>query len=215
MEKIARILSWVFIPLNAPVFAIAIAAYLQADDLTHRQEVIFLLRDEWKFMLLLLFAFFSVVIPSFTILFLRSSGYITTVMMDHRKERLLPSLFVNASAIALYFVLQTKDPDGLLPSAIYGLAIGSFTTVFICTIITQWWKVSLHAAGMGIITGFLFAYYGGLVFYEFWVLPLSLIASGLVMSARMYLGKHTLAQSLVGYFIGVFSLVITLILFKW
>jgi membrane-associated phospholipid phosphatase len=214
MEKLARILSWVFIPLNAPVFALAIAAYLQSDSLTQRQEVIFLLRDEWKFMLVLVFAFFSVVIPAFTILFLRSSGLITTVMMDNRKERLLPSLFVNASAIALYFVLQTKDPDSLLPSAIYGLAIGSFATVFICTIITQWWKVSLHAAGMGIITGFLFAYYGGLVFYEFWVLPLSLIASGLVMSARMYLGKHTLAQCLVGYFIGVVSLVITLILFK-
>lgn len=214
MEKLARILSWVFIPLNAPVFALAIAAYLQSDSLFQRQEVIFLLRDEWKFMLVLVFAFFSVVIPAFTILFLRSSGLITTVMMDNRKERLLPSLFVNASAIALYFVLQSKDPDSLLPSAIYGLAIGSFATVFICTIITRWWKVSLHAAGMGIITGFLFAYYGGLVFYEFWVLPLSLIASGLVMSARMYLGKHTLAQCLVGYFIGVVSLVITLILFK-
>lgn len=214
MEKLARILSWVFIPLNAPVFALAIAAYLQSDSLTQRQEVIFLLRDEWKFMLVLVFAFFSVVIPAFTILFLRSSGLITTVMMDNRKERLLPSLFVNASAIALYFVLQTKDPDSLLPSAIYGLAIGSFATVFICTIITQWWKVSLHAAGMGIISGFLFAYYGGLVFYEFWVLPLSLIASGLVMSARMYLGKHTLAQCLVGYLIGIVSLVITLILFK-
>lgn len=214
MEKLARILSWVFIPLNAPVFALAIAAYLQSDSLFQRQEVIFLLRDEWKFMLVLVFAFFSVVIPAFTILFLRSSGLITTVMMDNRKERLLPSLFVNASAIALYFVLQSKDPDSLLPSAIYGLAIGSFATVFICTIITRWWKVSLHAAGMGIISGFLFAYYGGLVFYEFWVLPLSLIASGLVMSARMYLGKHTLAQCLVGYFIGVVSLVITLILFK-
>lgn len=212
MNTLSRTLSWFFIPLNAPVIALAIVAYMPAYDPDTR-EVLFLLQDQWKELLLLLFAFFSIIIPSFTILFLKFSGAVSTVMMDNRKERTLPSIFVNVSAIALYFMLRSKDPYNALPTAIYALAIGSFLTVFICTVITQWWKVSLHAAGMGIITGFLLAYYSNMMLYDFWMLPVTLVASGVVMSARMYLGKHNLAQCLVGYLIGTTMLATCVLLF--
>ena len=214
MNQLSRILSWVFIPLNAPVFALLIAAYVPSDTVWERNEVIYLIPEDWKLLLLLMFGFFSILIPSFTILFLRYSGAITTVMMDSRKERMIPSFFVNVSAIALFYLVHLKDPDSRLPTAVYALTIGSFATVFICTIITQWWKVSLHAAGMGILTGFLFAYYTGLDYYTFWILPVALIMSGIVMSARIYLGKHSLAQCLVGYSIGVASLILSVLLFR-
>lgn len=215
MNQLSRILSWVFIPLNAPVFALLIAAYVPTDTVWERNEVIYLIPEDWKLLLLLMFGFFSILIPSFTILFLRYSGAITTVMMDSRKERMIPSFFVNVSAIALFYLVQLKDPDNRLPTAVYALTIGSFATVFICTIITQWWKVSLHAAGMGILTGFLFAYYAGLDYYTFWILPVTLIVSGIVMSARIYLGKHSLAQCLVGYSIGVAALTLSVLLFRY
>lgn len=215
MNLLSRILSWVFIPLNAPVFALLIAAYVPTDTVLERNEVVYLIPDDWKLLLLLMFGFFSILIPSFTILFLRFSGSITTVMMDSRKERMIPSFFVNVSAIALFYIVHQKDPNSLLPTAVYALTIGSFITVFTCTIITQWWKVSLHAAGMGILSGFLFAYYAGLDYYTFWILPATLIMSGIVMSARIYLGKHSLAQCLVGYFIGVAALVTTVLLFRY
>ena len=215
MNQLSRILSWVFIPLNAPVFALLIAAYVPSDTVWERNEVIYLIPEDWKLLLLLMFGFFSILIPSFTILFLRYSGAITTVMMDSRKERMIPSFFVNVSAIALFYLVQLKDPESRLPTAVYALTIGSFITVFICTIITQWWKVSLHAAGMGILTGFLFAYYAGLDYYTFWILPVVLIVSGIVMSARIYLGKHSLAQCLVGYSIGVAALTLTVLLFRY
>ncbi|MES2556930.1 MAG: phosphatase PAP2 family protein [Bacteroidota bacterium] len=214
MNQLSRILSWVFLPLNAPVFALLIAAYIPADTVVGRNEVVYLIPEDWKLLLVLMFGFFSVLIPGLTILFLRYSGAITTVMMDSRKERMIPSFFVNISAIALFYLVHLKDPGSLLPSAVYGLCIGSFATVFICTIITNWWKVSLHAAGMGILSGFLFAYYSGLDYYTFWILPATLIMSGIVMSGRIYLGKHSLAQCLVGYFIGVTALAATVLLFR-
>lgn len=212
METVSRTLSWIFIPLNAPVFALLIAAFVPADSVIDRTEIVYLIPPDWKNLLVLMFAFFSILIPSFTILFMRYSGAITTVMMDNRKERIIPSFFVNLSAVVLFYMVQMKDPDHLLPSAIYGLMIGSFTTVFLCTLITRWWKISLHAAGMGILSGFLFAYYWHIDYYYFWLLPASLIASGIVMSARIYLGKHTLEQCLAGFALGAISLVICVIL---
>lgn len=213
METVSRTLSWIFIPLNAPVIALLIAAYVPSDSVIDRMEIVYLIPPEWKNLLVLMFAFFSILIPSFTILFMRYSGAITTVMMDNRKERIIPSFFVNLSAVALFYLVQMKDPDHLLPSAIYGLMIGSFTTVFLCTIITRWWKISLHAAGMGILSGFLFAYYWHIDYYSFWLLPASLVMSGIVMSARMYLGKHTLEQCLAGFALGAVSLAICVTLF--
>lgn len=211
MEKLARTLSWLFIPLMAPVIALMIAVYVPADSVMDRNEILFLIPADWKNLLLIMFAFFSILVPSFTILFMRFSGTISTVMMDNRKERIIPSFFVNLSAAALYYMVEMKDPDHLLPSAVYGLMIGSFTTVFICTIITRWWKISLHAAGMGILSGFLFAYYWHIDYYFFWILPVSLLLSGIVMSARMYLGKHSLEQCLAGYAVGIVALVISII----
>jgi hypothetical protein len=105
MNQLSRILSWVFIPLNAPVFALLIAAYVPADTVVGRNEVVYLIPDDWKMLLLLMFGFFSILIPSFTILFLKYSGAITTVMMDSRKERMIPSFFVNVSAIALFYLV--------------------------------------------------------------------------------------------------------------
>jgi hypothetical protein len=213
MTAVSRFLSWVFLPLNAPVIALIIVLYLPAYT-DHRSEDMFSLVTNWKYFLLVVFTFFSFVVPGFTILFLRFSGAVTTVMMDNRKERILPSLFVNVSAIALYYLLRSKDPNGNFPSAVYALSIGSTVTVLICTIITRWWKVSLHAAGMGIIGGFVLAYYASMTMYGVWILPVSIITGGIVMSARMYLGKHDLAQCLVGYLIGTVSLVVAVLVMK-
>lgn len=215
MKLASRILSWVFLPLNVPIIALLLAMYLPSDNYdSGYREVLFRLNEQWKLLLLLLFTFFSLIIPSFVIMFMRYSGHISDVMMDKRSERIIPSVFVNVSAAALYFMLQSKDPNGDFPSAIYGLSMGSFLTVFMCTIITRWWKVSLHAAGMGILSGFCFGYYLGMDVFPFWVLPVVVVLSGIVMSARMYLGKHNLAQCLAGYFIGSLTLAITLIVLK-
>lgn len=196
----ARLLSWLFLPLNAPVIALAIVCFLPAYNVPVGEMAY--IWEDWRYFWLIVFAFFSIVVPGITILFMRVSGAITTVMMNDRKERIIPALFVNLSAFALYYILTLKDPAGQFPSCVYALSIGSMLTVCICTIITRWWKISLHAAGMGILTGFLFAYYFGYMQYPSWVLPASLAASGLVMSGRMYLGAHNLAQCFAGFAMG-------------
>jgi hypothetical protein len=196
----ARFLSWLFLPLNAPVIALAIVCFLPAYNVPVGEMAY--IWEDWRYFWLIVFAFFSIVVPGITILFMRVTGAITTVMMNDRRERIIPALFVNLSAFALYYILTLKDPEAQFPSCIYALSIGSMLTVCICTIITRWWKISLHAAGMGILTGFLFAYYFGYMDYKAWILPASMAASGLVMSARMYLGAHNLAQCFAGFGLG-------------
>ena len=214
MEKASRIISWLFLPLYAPVFALLIAQYMEsAQPGMFQNETLYFLPDKHKSFFTLLFIAMSVVFPCLSILYFRASGRITSLMMDNRKERILPSIFVNGSAALLFFLLMKLDPEGYLPSALYGLTLGAFITVLTCTIITFWWKISLHSAGMGILTGFLFAYFSSQAVFPFWILPTVLVASGLVMSARMYLQAHTFSQLVSGYLLGTIVVATSVLLY--
>ena len=52
------------------------------------------------------------------------------------------------------------------------------------------------------LVGFLIAYYQSQAFFYLTIIVIAILISGAIMSARMYLGKHTLRQSLMGYFLG-------------
>lgn len=203
MEPIARFVSWLFLPLFAPVIALIIAMYLESAQIgVFQNETLFFLPSEHKNFLLSIFTVLAVVFPCLSILYFRISGRITSLMMDNRTERILPEIVVNGSGVLLYFLLARIDPNRYLPSAIYALSMGSLLTVLACMIITFRWKISLHSAGMGIITGFVFAYFSTQAVFAFWVMPATLIASGLVMSARIYLKAHSFSEILAGYLLG-------------
>ncbi len=67
-------------------------------------------------------------------------------------------------------------------------------------IVNRWWKISAHGAAMGGLVALMFRMMtsGYAIFnLEIWV-SAAIIATGLVMTARVYLGRHTLMQVLAG-----------------
>ena len=140
---------------------------------------------------------------------LRMSGQITTVMMDNRSERIVPSIMTNLFGISLLSILMWKMDLNIFPGAryIFGLAAGSCSTVLMCTLITRKWKISLHAAGMGILVGFLISYFYNMEIFNLYYLLAAVIISGVVMSARLQLGAHDLKQLFAGFFVGTLNLI--------
>ncbi|AEA43766.1 phosphatase PAP2 family protein [Fluviicola taffensis] len=212
MRIVSKIISWVFLPLLTPVYALAIAMYcfnLEEYYSSYQENCLYLLPDEAKEVLLYLFGAFSFFAPALTVLFLQTRGSVSSVMMEKRSERIVPSVMVVLFGISLLAILLYKVPPELSGSKfIFGLALGSLISVISCTILTFRWKVSLHATGMGILTGFLFMYYSKMLLFPLWILVLAFIASGIVMSARMYLKLHSLSQLVVGFAIGFIGLVL-------
>ncbi|MNK08269.1 hypothetical protein D3C87_261980 [compost metagenome] len=210
MKIISKILSWVFLPLLTPVYALALAMYVESWEADFYQgESLFSLDSRAKEFFMYLFTSFSFFAPALTVLFLQTRGSVSSVMMEKRTERIIPSVMVVFFAISLLAILLFKVPQNL-PGArfIFGLALGSLISVIVCTLLTFRWKVSLHATGMGILCGFLFMYYSEMLIFPLWILMAAFIASGFVLSARMYLKLHTLSQLLVGFFIGFTGLMI-------
>jgi membrane-associated phospholipid phosphatase len=73
------------------------------------------------------------------------------------------------------------------------------------TIITIFFKISVHAAGAGCMIGFLLSIM--LIFPEhnlMWALVVIVLVGGLIMSARLYLNAHTPVEVYSGFALGLF-----------
>ena len=204
MNLLAKITSWVFLPLFAPVYALLILFYLpESPILAADNSTLYGLNPPAKWLLINLFFALSFLAPAITLFVLFLQKRITTLMLADRKERIFPSIMVNVYAILLLLLLLRLLPKEMSGYAfIIGLSFGSFLAVLIATIITTRWKISLHAVGMGILTGTVFTYFLHLGQYPVWLVPALIFISGFVLSMRMVLKAHDLSQLFAGYALG-------------
>ena len=103
--------------------------------------------------------------------------------------------------ILLFFLFWKKAPDYLLPIYIYSLPLTGALVALVFILITSNYKISLHAAGAGILTGYLFAFGGNQMIFNPGVIFIGILTSGLILSARLYLNKHTPNQVYSGWII--------------
>lgn len=108
-----------------------------------------------------------------------------------REHRLVPLLMCLLSALAGLAILLV----GHAPRDVLGLSWAMIVTLLVCTVITNWWKVSLHATVAGGAVAMLVLLYGP------WLLLLvGLVA--LICWSRVKLTDHTVTQVVVGALLG-------------
>lgn len=140
------------------------------------------------------------VIPICCIAVLRFSAYIPSFSMRKRQDRIVPFLFVSVFyGITTYMFYAKMQLNQVL--VVIMLAITAVT--FFLALVTIFWKVSIHSAGMMGMVGFLVAImikhpWANLL----WPLVLSVVVAGLVMSARLYLNEHKPSEVFVGGLVG-------------
>jgi membrane-associated phospholipid phosphatase len=99
-------------------------------------------------------------------------------------------------------VLQFRDVEP--PRFVFALALSGILISIVHYFLNLWKKVSIHAGGAGIMFGFLLAYVLEQSEYQIWIIIVAILASGLVMTARLYLKKHTMSEVVIGWFVGTF-----------
>jgi hypothetical protein len=108
-----------------------------------------------------------------------------------REHRLVPLLMCLVSALAGLVVLLV----GSAPLDVIALSWSMIVTCLVCIVITNWWKVSLHATVSGGAVATLALLYGP------WLLLL-IAPLALVCWSRVKLVDHTAAQVIVGALLG-------------
>ena len=211
MKFLSNLISWIFLPLFMPVYTLLLTMYIPSlEEGSFQNKTIYLLDPRLKLALLGIFFLFSFLAPAISLVILKRKNKISNLEIDNRSERYIPILITAIYSAVLAWFLMVKTPPGILPPAIYLLPAGGTIAILLVLVITRFDKISLHALGVGMLMGFLTAYFQTQAQFQLGILILATIVSGLVMSARLFLGKHNLRQCLMGYFLGMLVIYLTI-----
>jgi membrane-associated phospholipid phosphatase len=141
------------------------------------------------------------VFPLIYVLVLKLTSFVSSVSMEDRKERTIPFLFISAFYVALSFILIPKlELNPTFPVII--IAISSLVAVL--TVITLFWKISIHSAASCGLVGFILGIHFHFPENELlWPLVISVLIAGAVMSSRLYLGVHRMREIVAGAAVGM------------
>lgn len=165
------------------------------------RDSLFLISAEAKIALIAIFSTFSAVAPGISFVILHKQKVITTIDMEDKRERGVPMYLMLAYCLLLFGIFYIKFPDGQLPKYMYALPLAGVFVTASYTLINSWIKISLHGGGVGILTGFLLAYNMDQLVFQLWPVIAVILASGITLSARLYLQKHTPREVYTGWFL--------------
>lgn len=194
-RTLAKAISFVFNPLLMPTMLLAVFYFL-APPISGLANTPPMLRLGF----LGFISVYTFVMPLLVIYFMYSRKWVQTLTLKNLRERRLPYLTTTIFYLFLSYFLYTRS-SAYYPTAV--LVFFSAVVIIIVATVSLWWQISAHAAAIGGSFGAFFIMY--FKYEEPNLLYASLVAlvlSGAVMTARLKLNAHSLAQVVAGFFVG-------------
>ncbi|MCJ7820447.1 MAG: hypothetical protein MUP53_04530 [Bacteroidales bacterium] len=130
--------------------------------------------------------------------YLRYRNIISSYSIEDKQERITPLMIVSFLYCITSFIVFRFQ----LPFFIKSFTLASTLLVIVVAIINFWWKISVHSAAAGALTGIVvilsFKMYTPLT----WYLISAILMSGLVLSSRLRLNSHNPLQVWIGFLTG-------------
>lgn len=213
MGTLSKIFSWLFLPLFTPMYALIAILFVPSENpYCFYYDCLFMLTEPAKWALIYMFSIFLVVAPGLSFVIMYRWNMISTIEMDDKNERALPIIIMLMYSAVLYLAMLYISPPQI-SRFIISFPFAGMLVVVAFYFLNKWKKISIHAAGAGIATGFILAYTLLHPYYSITMLALFVLMSGIVMTARVYLQKHTLFEVTMGWFTGVFITFMTILLY--
>ena len=188
MNKLAQFISIIFHPILLPtwMFLIFIASGIC--------EVSFI---KAEICLAVIFGT-TFILPALSLLVLKKCNVIESFTMKKREERFIP-IFI----VVIFLYITSRLLNGINALALYNLYI--ICNLILCVIvfwINFWWKISMHEIGWGAFSSTLLIMttISSQIFLPYFIS--SIILSGVVGSARLYLKSHSTSQIYTGFAVG-------------
>ena len=159
-------------------------------------------------------AVWTLICPGVGLLIMKKLNLIGDLNLSQRTDRIMPYfLVIVCYSIAAYaFVNQ---PQGIrVPGIILVMLLGSLVSIIISFFLNNFLKVSAHANGMGSFVGVVFGLLAISVRNTDWLIVVSLLLTGAVLSSRLYLKAHTLREVFLGFSIGFGCQILALMFFQ-
>lgn len=191
---LARVISWVMVPFFMPVYGLLLAFSL---------SVLKYVGDNAKWSFVLIVAAINIAVPCVIVLLLKWLGLVSDYGLNGRRERFIPYIVTILCFLGTAWFVDTKGAPMWLTMFYIGGAVAGAVDL----VVNFSWKISAHAAGAaGVIALLIRIMHDG---YPqpgilIWLI-IAILLTGLVASARLWLGRHTLGQVLAGACVGFCS----------
>lgn len=187
----AQTLSDIFSPLLVPTYGMIMAMWL-----TPLRSI----PEENRIISTLMIAFITGALPLAALVSMMKAGKITSRDISVRSQRIVPMAFTALCYAGAGFFLGYLGAPLWLRLFFFGAAVATV----LAALITWWWKISAHATALGGLTGMMtwcsLAHIADVSVMI--VLSVVFIIVGLTATARVALGRHSIAQVAAGAALG-------------
>ena len=141
----------------------------------------------------------TLILPVAIMPFLLRTKVITNYRLTDKTERRIPLLLIALLYLIGAFSLQRVDAPVIL-----SLFLNGSSMVVLAVAIFNWrWKISIHMAGIGGLTGMVLAITMRWMLNEQRIIAILFLVAGLTGYARLKDDDHSPAQVYVGYLLGL------------
>ena len=190
MLRVARVTSIVFTPFSIPFLAFLVLflfSYLRIMPILYKGIVLGIVYC------------FTILTPTITIFLFRKINGFSRQELSERKKRYVPILLTIISYVFCLLMMRKLN----IPWYMTGIIFVSLVISIICILVNLKWKLSEHMAGMGGIIGGLVSFSALFSYNPVVWLCLFILIAGILGSARIVLGHHTLGEVLSGFVVGL------------
>lgn len=195
----AHLFSYVFHPLFIPAIAAWYLAFIHQGYFTG-------IAPQAKLFIIIRVAYNTIVFPAITILLLKGLGFIKSIFLKTQRERIVPYVAANFFYFWMYLVFRSQ-PE--VPSILTAFIFGVFLSSSIGLIANIYYKISMHALGMGALSGLLLVIiFSASPYSIFLSAMIVLLLSGLVCTSRLIVSDHLPFDIYTGFLFAVLCQVI-------
>ena len=188
--RVARMVSAIFTPFSIPFLAFLILflfSYLS------------IMPIQYKLIVLGIVYCFTIMIPVLTIFIFKKINGFSAQELGERKKRYMPFFLTIISYVFCLLMMNRLN----IPWYMSGIILAALIMMIVCVIVNLKWKLSEHMAGAGAVIGGLVAFSALFGYNPVWWLCLFILIAGVLGTARIILGHHTLGEVLGGFAVGL------------
>jgi len=190
----AHIFSFVFHPLFIPVIVAWYIAFWQPGYFTGMPS-----HEKW--LIVMRVGYNTIFYPALSVLLLKAVGFIKSIFLKTQRERIIPYIATNIFYFWMYLVFKNQEE---VPTILTSFIFGIFLASSVALIANIYFKISMHALGVGSLSGLmLLIIFSGVSYVVFLPAMLVFIITGLVCTSRMIVSDHTPFDIYTGILFGI------------
>jgi membrane-associated phospholipid phosphatase len=203
VNLLSRIVSYVFHPMLMGTYLFALMIFILP-------AALYPINTKSQLVFLVLVFVITFVLPVFMLSILKTFGSIRSFALETRQERVFPFVMVLVLYSSFTYMLTYRIS---IYDNVFKFLLIIDCLVLLGTVLTLFYKVSIHAIGMMGLAGILIPLNKESDNTLLFLVTISVVVlAGIVMSARLQLNAHTPRQVLVGavagFLIGFFGIIV-------